>query len=148
MPLHKLEVKKHCTLILIRNIDIKRGLCNGTRLHLLEARPNVLGCLIITGSHAGEEVLIPRITIKDDTAFQFTMKRHQFPVKLAFAITIHKSQSQTIEHVGIDLTRNVFAHGQLYVAMSRGREWKGIRIKLTEDNIERKVTNIVYREAL
>lgn len=101
--------------MLFRNLNVKKGLSNGTRLRLLETRPNVLKCRILTGNHAGAEVLIPRITITDDSSFVFKLARHQFPVKLAFAMTIHKAQAQTIERLGGDLTKAVFAHGQLYV---------------------------------
>ena len=115
LPPHKLEMKRNCTLMLFRNLNVKKGLSNGTRLRLLETRPNVLKCRILTGNHAGAEVLIPRITITDDSSFVFKLARHQFPVKLAFAMTIHKAQAQTIERLGGDLTKAVFAHGQLYV---------------------------------
>ena len=43
----------------------------------------------------------------------------QFPLKLAYAITIHKSQRLTLEKVIIDSSDGMFAHGQLYVALSR-----------------------------
>ncbi len=52
----------------------------------------------------------------------------QFPVKLAWAITIHKSQGKTFDNVVIDLGRGAFAHGQLYVALSRCRTLEGIEL--------------------
>jgi ATP-dependent DNA helicase PIF1 len=51
----------------------------------------------------------------------FTLRRRQFPVRLAFAMTINKAQGQTLKMVGIFLPKPVFTHGQLYVAMSRIR---------------------------
>ncbi|KAK8947047.1 hypothetical protein KSP39_PZI007285 [Platanthera zijinensis] len=50
----------------------------------------------------------------------FELTRKQFPVRLSFALTINKSQDQTIRNVGIYLPNHVFSHGQLYVALLRG----------------------------
>ena len=47
------------------------------------------------------------------------MKRKEFPVRPAFAITANKAQGHTLSHVGIYLKQDFFSHGQLYVAMSR-----------------------------
>jgi ATP-dependent exoDNAse (exonuclease V) alpha subunit len=53
----------------------------------------------------------------------------QFPVKLAWAITIHKSQGQTFDNVVIDLGNGAFTHGQTYVALSRCTSLEGITLK-------------------
>src|SRR5438094_1111543 len=59
--------------------------------------------------------------IKEDILGTFT----QYPLKLAWAITIHKSQGLTFDRVIID-ARSAFAHGQVYVALSRSRTFEGI----------------------
>jgi len=53
----------------------------------------------------------------------------QYPVRLAFAVTIHKSQGRTFEKVVIDVGRGTFAHGQMYVALSRCTTLEGIVLK-------------------
>jgi ATP-dependent exoDNAse (exonuclease V), alpha subunit - helicase superfamily I member len=76
------------------------------------------------------------------------LSRRQFPVRLAFAMTINKSQGQSVKHVGLDLHAPVFSHGQLYVALSQCTS--GNRIKaLFSDNSNGTVTaNIVYKKLL
>ena len=77
----------------------------------------VLNLICISECNRGEQVFIPRIKFTpSDTNLPFTLKRRQFPILLAYAMTINKSQGQTFDHVGVFLDQPVFAHGQLYVA--------------------------------
>jgi len=77
-----------------------------------------LRCEILTGNKIGEIVFLNRITLYCENIYPFTLKRRQFLVKLTFAMTINKSQEQTF---AIDLRKDVFNHGQLYVTFSRIR---------------------------
>ena len=73
----------------------------------------------------------------------------QFPVRLAFAMTINKAQGQTLGRVGVCLDVPCFSHGQLYVAASRVGNPDNIRFSLEpNDNGDFCTPNIVYREAL
>lgn len=56
----------------------------------------------------------------------FIQKTTQFPLKLAYAFTIHKAQGQTYEKVILDLNSHIFAPGQLYVALSRAKSLQGL----------------------
>ncbi|PIA58337.1 hypothetical protein AQUCO_00500336v1 [Aquilegia coerulea] len=72
----------------------------------------------------------------------------QFPLKVCFAMTINKSQGQTLQHVGIYLPRPVFSHGQLYVVVSRTTSRKGLKILIEqeEDEPDGHTKNVVYHE--
>ena len=73
----------------------------------------------MNGSHIGQVCHIPRIDlISQEGTLPIILKRRQFPVMLAFAMTINKSQGQSMLYLGIFLPDPVFGHGQLYVALS------------------------------
>lgn len=97
LPPHKLKLKVGCIVMLTRNLSLDEGLCNGTRLQVLELWPQMLHCKILTGPKAGTKTLIGKArfehgTKKSDRGIAFT--RLQFPVRIAFAMTINKSQGR------------------------------------------------------
>lgn len=75
----------------------------------------------------------------------------QLPFKLAWAVTIHKSQGKTLDKVVVDLYRGAFAEGQLYVALSRCTSLEGLvlrnQVKLRDVRVEREVTRFLARSA-
>jgi hypothetical protein len=158
MPVHNLELKIGCPLILLRNLNPLAGLCNGTRLKLLAFNQRLLTVRILNGSHEGNISYIPRLDlINNDNILPFKMKRRQFPVKLGFALTINKAQGQTFSQTGIYLPNPVFAHGQLYVALSRSASKTRTKIFICDvkgkqgrfpDRPGIYTKNVVYAEAL
>jgi hypothetical protein len=148
LPPGILHVRIGAPLLLMRNLDPQHGLCNGTRLTLLRAARNCLEVRINGGDFDGECRLLYRCALSTSTDISFTLTRTQFPIKLAFAMTINKSQGQSLHHVGIDLQHEVFTHGQLYVALSRTTDVHNISILLSENNVDGKIKNIVYPEVL
>lgn len=61
-------------------------------------------------------------------------------------MTINKSQGQTFEKIGIDLRRDVFNHGQFYVAISHVRSWDSLTVYLGDQRESNVVKNFVYKE--
>ncbi|KAL6579387.1 hypothetical protein OROMI_009603 [Orobanche minor] len=154
LPSHLLRLKKNCPIMLLRNINPSEGLCNGTRLICRDLGKNVISAEIATGQHVGNLVFIPRIPLEpsDKQKCPIPFKRHQFPVRLCFAMTFNKSQGQTLDKVGLYLPEPVFSHGQLYVALSRARKADDIKILIRPPTIDAAgdtiTKNIVYREII
>ncbi|CAI0426271.1 unnamed protein product [Linum tenue] len=122
----EIGLKIFAPVMLLRNLNPEIGLCNGTRIMVTYLTTYVIKGLIMGGAYAGR----------------------QFPVRLCYAMTINKSQGQTLDRVGVFLPKPVFSHGQLYVAVSRVRSAEGLKFLIeNEDHIPAGYTrNIVYNE--
>lgn len=153
IPLHNTVLKRHCPIILLRNLNPGEGLCNGTRMVVTELAERVIEAQILAGTHAGKKAFIPRISL--DTSLSaglgFILRRRQYPIRLGFGMSINKVQGQSLDRVGICLNNPVFAHGQLYVAVSRCTDGRRLRILLPVSNDgevspTKSTPNIVYRE--
>ncbi|KAI8536933.1 hypothetical protein RHMOL_Rhmol10G0295100 [Rhododendron molle] len=148
LPPFKLDLKVGCPIMLLRNIAPKAGLCNGTRLMIVNCANRIIEAQILTGDKFGDLVFIPRISLTPSSSeMPFEMTRRQFPIRLAYSMTINKSQGQSVNFVGIDLRTPVFSHGQLYVALSRCTSGDRTSVLLSND-ASRSTTNIVYPEVL
>ncbi|KAI9084594.1 hypothetical protein K1719_033376 [Acacia pycnantha] len=121
-------------VMLIRNIDQAAGMCNGTRLQISQLGKNVIKAKALNGTSIGEEILIHRMDMNpSETKLPFNMTRRQFPIIISFAMTINKSQGQSMTNVGLYLPSPVFSHGQLYVALSRVKNFNGLKILILNE---------------
>ncbi|XP_048435427.1 uncharacterized protein LOC125475105 [Pyrus x bretschneideri] len=92
LPHHKLVLKVGTPMMLIKNLNQRAGLCNGTRLVVMQLNDRIIQAKIITGSNIGERVYISRIiTESSQNKFPFTLRRQQFSLKICYAMTINKS---------------------------------------------------------
>jgi hypothetical protein len=81
----------------------------------------VLEVHLLGGDHNGEIAMIPRITLSPSLTgidFAINLKRRQFPIQLAFAMTINKAQGQSVHRVSVDLQKAAFGHGQFCTSPS------------------------------
>ncbi|GKB75454.1 ATP-dependent DNA helicase PIF1-like protein [Tanacetum coccineum] len=103
IPNHKLALKVGVTVMCLRNIDQRGGLCNGTRLQILRMGINNIEAKIISRGKVGYVCSIPRMNISmSDKKMPFQLNRRQFPVSVCFAMTINKSQVTIIEAKTVD----------------------------------------------
>ena len=145
-------MKKGCIVLLLRNLNPREGLANGTRVIVLNMYNHLVEVQIVGGPHAGKVALIPRITKNCEDDLPFTLQRRQFPLKLAFAMTINKSEvpgSDAAQRGSLPSVSGVCAHGQLYTALSRVGDPSSIKalIKDSKRADGRTYTsNAVYRQ--
>ena len=137
MPPHELILCQGALVMCLRNMAPDLGLCNGTRGIVIDIRKNLieLQLLLPDSNIKGRRVWVPRILCDTsaDGDLPFTLRRRQFPLRLSWAMTINKSQGTNLtDKLGILLERPVFAHGQLYVALSRAGAFDRIRVVVKE----------------
>ena len=136
--------------MLLHNLDSIYGLYNGTCLRLIRSTCRILECHVLNrdgGNNANNVVLIPRLTLDfglEDSPVPFHC--FQFPVHLAYAMTINKAQGQTVKYVGLNLSTFVFSHGQLYVILLYCTHPRNIKILFSNDQQNTKTTNVVWNE--
>ena len=119
----------------------------GTRVNVVRSGGRVIDLdreACITNLHSSNSM-----SPSSSAELPFEFQRTQFPLRLAFAITINKSQGQTLGRAGLVLDHPVFSHGQLYVALSRVTNYANLHLivpNTPEARQEGRLANIVYRE--
>ncbi|KAK1878707.1 ATP-dependent DNA helicase PIF1 [Dissostichus eleginoides] len=121
-----IQLKVGAQVMLTKNLDVARGLVNGARGVVVAFENGKHGLPRVHFLCGVTEVLkLERWVFKSGGGLH--LSRQQLPLKLAWAISIHKSQGMTLDCVEISLAR-VFESGQAYVALSRARSLEGLRV--------------------
>ena len=145
------------SIILMQNLNQKCGHFNGTRYIVTQVLSRIiyatkLGC---NANDTNTTIMIPEIPIhaKQDY-FPFILERIQWPVRIAYVMSINKAQDQTFTKCSLLLPNSVFTHRQLYVGLSRCGEPNNLSIYVNQDeyshipNDKFYTRNIVYPEVL
>lgn len=119
-----LELKVGCRVMLLKNRNIKAGLVNGSCGTVTELSESSIKVLFDNKN----EVSITQEKFEYIQENRPKIKRKQYPLRLAYGITIHKSQGMTFDSLVVNFNR-IFDYGQAYVALSRTRSLKGLIIK-------------------
>ncbi len=118
-----LELCEGTQVMLVCNLDLENGLANGSRGVVIGFMEDLPVVRFLNG--------VERIICNYSWTIQENGKRHavisQIPLKLCWAITVHKCQGSTLDLAVMDLS-NVFTYGQAYVAISRVRTLEGLSI--------------------
>ena len=146
-------LKIGCIVILLQNINPLTGLSNGTRLMVESFHDRSFVFTLL--NNPAKRIVLPRAELSlTGESSPFAFIRWQFPIRLAYAMTINKSQGQTFDKIGLYLPKPVFSHGQLYVALSRVKDRDSIKILMMDSPFQgfkvrnniNFTLNIVYRE--
>jgi len=136
MPPHRLELRPGALVICLRNVAPDKAICNGTRAVVLRVHRHLIELALVTPPYTGQIVFLPRVCCDSSAEGElpFTLRRRQFPLRLAWVMTINKCQGQSMkDRLGIYLPRAVFAHGQAYVAYSRGGSFSSVRTVVEQE---------------
>ncbi|XP_053929107.1 ATP-dependent DNA helicase PIF1 [Cuculus canorus] len=122
----RVELKLGAQVMLAKNLDVPQGLVNGARGVVVGFESEEKGLPKVRFLCGVTQIIkMEKWVFKGPSGIH--LSRQQLPLKLAWAISIHKSQGMTLDCVEISLSR-VFESGQAYVALSRARSLEGLRV--------------------
>jgi hypothetical protein len=151
VPPHSLELKRNDICLVMRNLSKRYGLATNSRVLILHISQYCIR--VQTVGPNPKTSLIPRIRFrfKIPGGASFKVTRTQFPLRLAYCMTYNKAQGQTLQCVLLDITSPPFAHGHLYVALSRVTHYANIKVFCNDKSIFDEaplLSNIAYPELL
>jgi ATP-dependent exoDNAse (exonuclease V) alpha subunit len=144
-PKHVIKMKVGMPIVIIRNLYVNKGVCNGTQMLILRIGDGFVLERIMSGRFNGQVLSIPKIKLfnKGSPRSGLSFYRYQFPFAPAYAMSVNKAQGQTLKRVGIMMKSDMFSHGQLYVALSRTSHVDNLMIAKTSPSTE--LVNVVHK---
>jgi ATP-dependent DNA helicase PIF1 len=125
----ELHLKRNAQIMLLKNIDVEKKLINGSRGRVvaIQRKDGQIDSIKCQFKNAGEwNVKRDEATVEE--AGKVLASRSQFPLRLAWALSIHKSQGQTIDLLDCDL-QGCFEDGQAYTAVSRASDLDNLVVR-------------------
>jgi ATP-dependent DNA helicase PIF1 len=140
--LPELVIRMGAQVMITSNLNVKTGIVNGTRGVVVGLLADSISVKILDGR-------VVKIGPKVNSTAHPKIGRRQYPLIPAWAITIHKSQGQTIDYAEIDLGASIFADGQAYVALSRVKSLEGLFIRsFVKSSVRASRTVLGFAEAI
>jgi len=119
-----LRLKKGSAVMCTVNLDMENGICNGSQgiiVDIIETMPHPIPVVKFSNG------LIKKMAVHYWQSEEYpTIAIGQFPLCLAWALTIHKIQGATLEMAEMDIGQSIFEYGQTYVALSRIKSLNGL----------------------
>ena len=146
VPMGALHLKVGAIVMIIRNLDKERKLVNGTIATVVRIGTSSVTVELENGSRA---VLCRQTFVvePEESGLPCQLQRRQFPIILAWALTVHRVQGQTLKFAGIFFNGDAWCHGMLYVALSRVGCWSQVAVLMPEgaDATNFRIKNCVYK---
>ena len=150
VPPHMLQLKVGCVCCLMRNLFIRKGLVKNTQVIVWTLQRRFIQVQVIDNSTntLGEIHCILRIRFEfAPTYSSWTIERVQFPLWLVYTCTFNSCIGLTLDKTDVDLRTSMFAHGQLYTALSRIHRRDDCKLLFASGNSP-DTPNVVYKQLL
>jgi hypothetical protein len=128
VPPAVLPLQINARYMIVRNAN-PPAICNGILAQLISSTRYTCRMKLLSGPGKNQVVYLPRFTTRvqsESSGLPFAFTRRQFPIIPAYCVSVHKSQGQSLHNIGIVAEKDAFAHGQVYVAMSRVGSWDNV----------------------
>ena len=126
IPVHALKLRIGMPVMCMQNLDVTNGICNGTTMIVEHLGDNIVWCKVNTRFGLRSHPIAPTKFTYSSNGFKFT--NTQLPLRVAFAVTINRAQGATYDYVAYHATYPIFAHGMLFVALTRVTSPQGLTI--------------------